>query len=432
MLKSLHTSIASSEPCNKIVEEVTVAAPIAPSQIAIVKSTAPLLKEHGVEITSLFYKNMLQAHPELHNIFSRTGMTTGAQPRALAAAVFAYASYVDDLGKLSAAVERIAHKHVSLGIEPDQYAIVGKYLIEAVAAVLGDAVTAEVADAWTAAYGALADIFINRERQLYSTHGEWMGWRKFRIRQKVAETAEITSFHLVPEDGKPLPLFKAGQYVSVRIFVPQLGCLQPRQYSLSDAPQSNCYRISVKKDLGKEKDMPGLISNLLHKKYREGDVVELTHPTGDFFVDPQLTETSPLVLISAGVGITPMISILDSIVSTTTPRAVSWIHGARSTKLQAFRERIQAICKDNPNVQATIFKSSVAASDMKGVDYDINGRVDLEKVDRTSSLFLDNSTTNYYICGPGGFMRSMGKFLASAGVPKARIHTEVYGVGDEE
>lgn len=111
---------ASSEP---------VAAPLEPAQIALVKSTAPLLKEHGVAITSLFYKNMINAHPELNNIFSRTSQVTGAQPRALAAAVFTYASYVDDLGKLSDTVAKIAHKHVSLMVRPDQYPIVGKYLI---------------------------------------------------------------------------------------------------------------------------------------------------------------------------------------------------------------------------------------------------------------------------------------------------------------
>lgn len=124
-----------------------MATPLTPAQVAIVKATAPVLKEHGEEITSLFYKNLLAANPVLRNIFNKANQVGGAQPRALADAVFAYASHVDDLGKLSSAVERIAHKHVSLHVQPQQYPIVGKYLLEAVATVLGDACTPEIAEA---------------------------------------------------------------------------------------------------------------------------------------------------------------------------------------------------------------------------------------------------------------------------------------------
>lgn len=124
-----------------------MAAPLTSAQVAIVKATAPVLKEHGEEITSLFYRNMLDANPDLRNIFNMANQVGGAQPRALANAVFAYASHVDDIGKLSPAVERIAHKHASLNVQPQQYSIVGKFLLEAVATVLGDACTPEIAEA---------------------------------------------------------------------------------------------------------------------------------------------------------------------------------------------------------------------------------------------------------------------------------------------
>jgi nitric oxide dioxygenase len=406
-----------------------VSAPLTPSQLAIVKSTAPILKEHGEQITSLFYRNMLEAHPELHNIFNQTGQVTGAQPRALAGAVFAYASYVDDLGKLQALVERIAHKHVSLTVQPEQYAIVGKYLIEAVAAVLGDAVTPEVADAWTAAYGALADIFINREKAIYAAHEDWTGWRRFTIQRKVPESTEITSFYLVPEDGKALPLFKPGQYISLRLFVSKLGYMQPRQYSLSDAPGTGYYRISVKKEAGKATSLPGWISNELHEKYKEGDVVELTHPTGDFFVDSDPNEVTPIALISAGVGVTPMISILNSAVSAGSKRPICWIQGARNSELQAFGEHLQAICIKHPNVQATIFRSTAASSDSEDDGHHFIGRVNLAKVDR-DRLFLDSREAQYYICGPTAFMKDMQGSLIDSGVSSTRIHMEVFGVGD--
>jgi nitric oxide dioxygenase len=407
-----------------------VPAPLTASQLAIVKSTAPILKAKGEEITTLFYKNMIGAYPELHNIFNQTGQTTGAQPRALAGAVFAYASHVDDLGRLRAVVERIAHKHVSLVVQPEQYEIVGKYLIEAVATVLGDAVTAEVAEAWTAAYGALADVFINREKDIYAAHDNWDGWRTFKIQRKVEETAQITSFYLIPEDGKALPPFQPGQYISLRLFVPEFAYMQPRQYSLSDAPQSGYYRISVKKDSGKATTLPGWISNALHDKYKEGDNVELTHPTGDFFVSMGSSETAPIVLISAGVGVTPMMSILNSAVSTGSRRPIAWIQGSHSAALQPFGKHVQEICAKHNNVKTSIFTTISVPGHAEHPEY-FEGHVDLGKVGR-DRLFLDNDDAEYYTCGPLLFMNNIQKYLASNGVDPSRIHMEVFGVGDGE
>ncbi|KAI0008762.1 flavohemo protein [Xylariaceae sp. FL0662B] len=406
-------------------------APLSPAHIAIVKATAPVLKEHGVTITSLFYKNMMTAHPELKNIFSQVNQATGTQPRSLAASVYAYANYVDDLSKLTAAVERIAHKHVSLTILPEQYAIVGKYLLEAVATVLGDACTPEIGEAWTAAYAVLADILINREQELYASWGNWTGWRRFKIQRKVPESAAITSFYLVPEDREPLPLFLPGQYVSLHMYIPQLNLMQPRQYSLSGAPRSDYYRISVKRDTGKKIGTPGLISNLLHDNYKEGDIVQLTHPTGEFFVDPKADNKGPLALISAGVGLTPMISILDSTVETNPQRQVAWIHGAHSSEVRAFKDHIQGVCEKNSNVKPTFFLSNTQEKDVQGVDYHFQGRMDLDKLDPKANLFLDNPDAEYYICGPYAFMTNIQNYLVKAGVDEKRIHLEVFGTGNE-
>ncbi|KAI0376250.1 flavohemo protein [Hypomontagnella monticulosa] len=412
---------------------MAVAAPISSEHIAIVKATAPVLKEHGVEITTLFYNNMIAAHPELKNIFSMSNQATGAQPRALAAAVFAYASYVDNLGMLKAAVERIAHKHESLNVQPEQYAIVGKHLLEAVATVLGDACTPEIGAAWTAAYAALADIFINREQQLYAAHEGWQGWRRFKIQKKVPETSEITSFYLVPEDGKPLPSFLPGQYISLQVFVPQMGHMQPRQYSLSEAPRSDYYRISVKKEKGKRVGVPGLISNMLHENYKEGDALELTAPAGEFFVDPKDDENKPIALISAGVGLTPMLSILNSAVNANSRRRISWIHGVHSSEERAFKDHIRETCsKDtNNNIKPIFFVTSPRESEVQGVEYHFAGRTDLSKVDPKAHLFLDDARAEYYTCGPYPFMKAIEKYLVDSGVAPERIHLEVFGTGDE-
>ncbi|KAH8647301.1 flavohemoglobin [Xylariales sp. PMI_506] len=428
-----------------VAEPTRISAPLTAEQIAIVKSTAPILKERGVEITTLFYNNMLEAHPELRNVFNRTSQATGAQPRALASAVLGYASYVDDLGKLSAAVERIAHKHVSLVIQPEHYPIVGKHLIEAVATVLGpEVVTPAVGEAWTAAYGALADIFIGREKTIYASHGGWTGWRRFRILRKVAESDDITSFYFVPEDGKPLPSFKPGQYISVQLHVPEMGCMQPRQYSLSDAPGGGCYRISVKRDAGKKPGVSGLISNMLHDQYKEGDVVELTHPTGDFFLadaeQEESPKTSPLVLISAGVGLTPVLSMLNTTLPSSDEktqqlkRPISWIHGAHNAKVHAFGKLVRDASARHDNFQSTVFLSNVGDADVHGTDYHFEGRVDLDKLvqENPAALFLSDASAEYYICGPSSFMQDTQRYLTRAGVSESRIHMEVFGVGDGE
>ncbi|KAI1108201.1 globin-like protein [Nemania sp. NC0429] len=403
-----------------------MALPLTPAQVAIVKATAPVLKAHGEEITSLFYKNLLGKNPELRNIFNKANQVGGAQPRALADAVVAYAYHIDDLGKLSSAVERIAHKHASLNVQPEQYPIVGKHLLEAVAEVLGDACTPEIADAWTAAYACLADIFINREQQLYAAFENWTGWRRFKIQKKVVESTEITSFHLVPEDGVALPLYLPGQYISLRLHIPKLGFNQPRQYSLSDVPNHNYYRISVKKETGKQVGYPGLISNMLHDDFNEGDVVELTHPTGEFFAP--MEEETPIVLISAGVGITPMMSILNSAMAAKSSRNISLIHGARGSEVRAFADILKA-ASEKPNVRAVSFLSTLKDHEVQGVHYDFEGRINLEKVS-PEHLFTGDSAAHYYICGPMPFMVDVQQHLLDRGVSQERIHLEIFGVGN--
>ncbi|KAA8571434.1 hypothetical protein EYC84_001435 [Monilinia fructicola] len=289
---------------------------LTPQQIDIIKATVPVVQEHGTTITTTFYKNVLAANPALNNIFNQTNQKNGDQPRALAGALAAYAANIDNLSVLSNAVERICQKHASLFIRPEHYPIVGKYLLEAMGEVLGSALTPEILDAWTAAYGQLAKIMIDREAQLYQEAGDWNEWRDFKIVKKVQESSIITSFYLEPVDEKLLPIFKPGQYISVQVQVPQLGYLQSRQYSLSDQPNEKYYRISVKREDALESPSlntsveAGLISNTLHSTLNEGDIVQVSPPQGEFFLDLESNPESPVILISAGVGLTPMISIL--------------------------------------------------------------------------------------------------------------------------
>ncbi|GKT49733.1 flavohemoprotein [Colletotrichum spaethianum] len=415
-------------------------------QINIVKSTAPVLKVHGETITTLFYKDMIDTHPELKNVFSLRNQASGEQPRALAQSVLAYASYIDDLPRLKAAVERIAHKHASLYIRPEQYDIVGTHLMKAIGEVLGDALTPEIAEAWTAAYGQLAQVFIGREDEMYREAGPWTNWRKFKIIRRIDESDSVTSFYLAPSDGRlPLPKYQPGQYISVQVPVPQLGGItQPRQYSLSDAAsKGDYYRISVKREAtlvdAPQDDVskglvPGLVSNLLHNDFQVGDEVEVSHPRGDFFLDTAQDDKAdvPLVLLSAGVGATPLMSILNTVLSpeSKTPnRPIKWVHVARNSGNLVFAKHIRNLTRERENVSAHIFLNEVKPGDQKGQEYDYEQHLDLTKLPQ-EELGLSDNRTEYYVCGPRDWMLKVRLVLEGLGVERARVKLELFATGD--
>lgn len=411
------------------------AAPLSASQMAIIQATVPVLQVHGEKITSTMYDNLIKAHQDMNNIFSHTSQITGRQPRALARAVLAYATYINDLPKLTHAIERIAQKHVSLFIQPEQYDIVGTHLIGAIGQVLGDAATPEIVDAWTAAYGILAQVFIGREKELYKADENWTGWRRFRIARKVHETEDIASFYLEPEDGVvPLPTFLPGQYVSLQVFVPQLGHLQSRQYSLSDWPADGarcCYRVSVKRERHGDDSVSvdGGVSNLLHGSHKEGDMVELSHPHGEFFLDPSDVSKVgvPVVLVSAGIGATPLVSMLHALAQpSAVERPISWIHTSRSRVTQPFAEETTSITEGGKRTVATHVHLRQDVSEVR------KPRLDVSTLDRKSQLFVQHDRAEYYVCGPEGFMLDVREKLVNLGVVKERIFLELFATGDVE
>lgn len=407
-------------------------------QAAIIKATVPVLAEHGIAITTKFYSDMLNANPELKNIFNQTHQATGHQPRALAGALYAYAANIDDLGKLSPAVELICHKHASLYIQPEHYAIVGKHLLETLQTVLGEAATPAILDAWGAAYWQLADIMIAKEGALYDSMSGWSDWKDFKIVRKEKESAEITSFYLKPLDSQlKLPRFKPGQYVSVNILVDELdgGVWQARQYSLSDAPGKDYLRISVKKEpgieIGEPKSMthPGYLSNILHGKKSVGDVVRVSHPFGDFFFEEEEEEKSgPVVLIAAGVGLTCLTSILNTLTEAHSSRPISWVHGARNSDARAFKLHIDSLAASNPNMSTVYFSSEPKEGEVEGRDFHVKGRINLDKISK-EKLFTENSKTQYFVCGPTDFMLDTETKLKSFGVPSERVKMELFGTG---
>ena len=214
-------------------------------QRAIVQSTVPLLETGGEALITHFYQTMLGEYPEVRALFSMAHQQSGAQPRALAYSVLMYAKHIDRLEALGDLPAQIINKHVALQVQPEHYPIVGTCLLRAIREVLGaEIATDEVIDAWGAAYQQLADILIGAERQAYdrtaAAEGGWRGERAFVVEDKVAESAEITSFYLVPADGGPVIAHQPGQYIGLRLVVD--GQEQRRNYSLSapaDTPFTN-------------------------------------------------------------------------------------------------------------------------------------------------------------------------------------------------
>lgn len=388
--------------------------------ISIVKSTAPVLAEHGETITAYFYQQMFSKNPELLNTFNATNQKTGRQQAALANAVYAYAAHIDNLGALTTAVQRIAHKHASFNILPEQYDIVGTHLLDAVAHVLGDAATDEILSAWAEAYGFLAKVFIEVEEGIYreneTSDGGWRGTREFKVIRKEAESDLITSFYFEPVDGKPVARFLPGQYIGIYLHPESSEYRCIRQYSLSDAPDNKGYRISVKRE--GEGDSKGLISNYLHDSVQVGDIVELCPPTGDFFLDTE-AET-PVVLLSGGVGQTPMLSMLNTLMDTDSDRQIRYVHSATNSKVHAFGEHVKELVEKHDNVEQTLFYDNPTE---ECTGYDLKGLTDLEAI--RSNIELPDA--HYYFCGPLGYMTMINSTLKGWGVPAENIHFEVFG-----
>ncbi|GAA5557070.1 flavohemoprotein [Acinetobacter schindleri] len=396
-----------------------------PQQIDLVKATVPVLRENGVALTGYFYNRMLNNNPDLKETFNMGHQRSGAQAQALAGAVLAYAENIEDPSVLLPVVELIAHKHVSLNIKAPDYGIVGENLLHSISEVLNISMDDPLIDAWATAYGQLADLFIVTEKAIYDQHeqtkGSWLGWRNFKIAKKVVESEEITSFYLAPVDGGPLPKYEAGQYISVRVFVPELNLRQPRQYTLSTCPQDEYLRISVKREDQKGDLVPGWVSNTLHS-LAEGSEIEVSAPTGNFYlIDPNKRN----VFISGGVGLTPMIAMLNQLVTLDMPQPVTFIHACRSKQVHAMKQHIHDLKAKYPRLSTLTAYEFPHQGDKLGEDYDVAGRLDLSTVDR--ALLPENA--DYYLCGPMPFMAEQHKALVARGIPAENIHSEAFGTG---
>ena len=384
------------------------------AHIDIVKSTIPLLENAGSALTNHFYKRMFSQNPELQDIFNMSNQHTGRQQVALFEAIAAYAKNIDNLAALTTAVERIAQKHTSFNIQAKHYEIVGMHLIETLRELATEAFTPDVEEAWTQAYLFLAQIFISRESELYKLRSEsfggWAGTRKFIVKEKNIESELVTSFVFVPVDQQPVIDYVPGQYLGVEVMPTGSKYKEIRQYSLSTAANGKTYRISVKREVN---GVPGVVSNYLHDGLNVGDEVNLYAPAGDFyFVDRK----APVVLLSAGVGVTPMQSILETLAADKYSEQVHYLHACENSKQHSFAQRVQQLTTENPWQQYTWYRSEESDSEQIG-----HGVMDFS----TRDLPLSNG--DFYLCGPIPFMQFAKQQLLTLGVSEDRVHYEVFG-----
>jgi nitric oxide dioxygenase len=390
--------------------------------IAVVKATVPVLEIHGLEIVKAMYGRLFQ-NPAIRDLFNQSHHgETGSQPKALTGAILAYARNIDNLGTLGAAVERIAQKHVGLQINAEHYPAVADALLAAISDVLGAAATDEVLTAWGEAYWFLANILIAREQAIYGeaqlAQGGWAGWREFNVREKVRESDIITSFLLEPADGETVALHKPGQYLTFCLDLPENDLLK-RNYSISAAPNGSTYRISVKRE------PDGLASNWLHDQVDVGTMLKVAPPAGEFFMKEPVQR--PIILLSGGVGLTPMMSMVEALVAKRATVPIHFVHGTLSGATHAMSQRVRSLAADNANVHVATFYQQPRPSDEKGLHYDTAGFISMDWLREHTPL----AEADVYVCGPREFLRTFVNGLQAAGVAPTRIHYEFFGPADD-
>ncbi|MBM7367745.1 globin domain-containing protein [Gordonia hydrophobica] len=376
----------------------------------VLAATLPAVEGALPEITPKFYNRMFTARPELlRDMFNRTNQVTGGQPQVLAGAIAAFArlQLESDPRQLRFIIDRIAHKHASLGIVPDQYPIVHEHLFAAIVDVLGDAVTPEVAAAWDELYWEMAHVLIGREAELYSAAGVEVGdvWRQARVSGRTQVSPDAVAFTLTSVDGAPLGAFVPGQYISIQAEMAD-GANQIRQYSLTGSTSDPEWHISVKLD--------GEVSSHLHENVFEGDLVRISTPFGDLTL-PDGDE--PLLLASAGIGCTPVIGLLNHLVTTGDTRAVTVLHADRSRSRQPHRGDLAELVDQLPSAELVQWYERGLATD----DATRIGLMDLDDIEIAPD-------TVALLCGPSGFLGAIRDALLEKDVPDERIHFETFGV----
>ncbi|MDV8002015.1 globin domain-containing protein [Rhodococcus sp. IEGM 1408] len=408
--------------------------------VAVVRATLPVIGAHIDEITPVFYSAMFDEHPELlRDTFNRGNQKLGAQQRALAASIATFATLLVDGNSPVDMLARIGHRHASLGITPDQYQVVHDHLFAAIVEVLGEAVTPEVAAAWDEVYWIMAAVLVDYEKVLYA-EAEVEPGDVFRTATVIARedvTDSVAVVTLGGPDGQPLPGFRAGQYTSVGAVLPD-GARQLRQYSLSTAPGDGTWRIGIRRvdavtgggtgcPAGEVSGCPaGEVSGWLHANASVGTTLQVTLPFGDLVLDAAGIgaddDGAPVVLCSAGIGITPMLGMLAQLSATEDPRRVLVLHADRSPDQHVLADEVAGESSLLTDAEVHTWYEQ-GADTVSGPGAVHQGFMDLSTVAIPEGAHV-------FLCGSSAFLQSLRPAFVGAGVPEERLHAELFAPND--
>ncbi|EVJ61749.1 nitric oxide dioxygenase [Staphylococcus aureus] len=365
----------------------------------IIKQTVPLLKEKGTEITSIFYPKMFKAHPELLNMFNQTNQKRGMQSSALAQAVMAAAVNIDNLSVIKPVIMPVAYKHCALQVYAEHYPIVGENLIKAIQDVTGLEEHDPVIQAWAKAYGVIADVFIQIEKEIYDQM-MWIGFKPFKITNIKQESEDIKSFTVETEEYD-FSEFTPGQYITVDVSSDKLPYRAKRHYSIVSG-EKNHLTFGVKRDVTTEHE--GEVSTILHDEIKEGDMINLAAPVGGFVLE---NTTEPQLFLGSGIGVTPLVAMYEA----------ASAKGLDTQMVQVAENEQHLPFKDNFNSIASHYDNAKLYTHLK----DKQGYIGTEEL----QAFLANKP-EIYICGGTKFLQSMIEALKSLNYDMDRVHYETF------
>jgi nitric oxide dioxygenase len=370
-------------------------------QKKVVKSTAPVLKENGKKIATIFYKKIQDAHPELRNFFNQTNQTSGSQPMALAHTLYCAAEHIESLETLMPQVEQIANKHRALLVKPEHYPIVGKFLLEAIAEFLGDKATPEILESWKATYSVISGIFIGLEKKMYADLGGDERDKHF-IDFKIVKKEQVAggpTFELTLErqDGGKLHSYQPGQYVAIRL--EKDGLTHNRFYGLTTPFNGQTYSVLVRKE--PQDASNAVVSNEIVSSRGVGSTISVSNPSGTFLL---VKDAASNVFISGGVGIGPIGAMIQDLNKNGKSASTTLIHCVRAADQSSYGDKLGATLPSGRYV------SLVGEELSKGV---LSGKL--------------QHGSQVYVSGADGFVTLVDKVLAECGHPKSQIHSEAIG-----
>lgn len=388
--------------------------PMSAKTIDVIKATAPAVAPLAKKITQHFYPRMFNQNPAALAFFNQTNQKKGMQQEALADAVIAYASNIDNLAVLLPAVDKIAHRHVALGVTPELYQIVHDNLMASIGHVLtaeGIDVTPEIATGWSNAVMALAEICIGEEEKLYTMaearSGGWRGYKEFELVKKETVAADTVAFDFKACDAPDTPIdFQPGQYLSIRVNEEASGVTSPRHYTVTSAPGDAFLQCTTRHVKGADGEPDGQVTSYMHTDIKVGDKVKLAPPCGVFTADKVFkSDKADVAFCTAGIGAT----LAQALSNDCRVNTVAVMHVDR--------------CAD--------YAGSLTDKMQKGPDV-ITQKVlgqSFDAVEECVRQFgVKNKQADIVLCGPMGFMKGAKATLEAEGCSK--VHFELFGTGN--